>query len=294
MRSVARRVFRALVAILTRRKGVDGKAGRSGTRPTRRPRLSPGALEAQTALVRRQLVGDAIRPALSRHPPTQRRIFERRADPQAGPRAGYRWGQSPGDKAEDPSPRTPTPDTLPDRPPPALDDDRSRREDEREVRRFRQIRRTVEAEASGAATPAPSRLSPEAVESQAALVRQQLQRDAEARAHERRRRTPLRNRTRIGPLREGLRPRPNLPQRDRRVDYLVTAGFIVAAVIVGGLTRLDVYDYSGLPWMLAAGLAAVLVGLLIFDYRRWHGSFPVRFTRLGTVTALIFLSASHR
>ena len=72
------------------------------------------------------------------------------------------------------------------------------------------------------------------------------------------------------------------------MDYLVTAGFVTAAVIVGGLTRLDLYDYSGLPWILAAGLAAVLVVLLVLDYRRWYGSFPVRFTQTSMVVSLIF------
>ena len=79
-----------------------------------------------------------------------------------------------------------------------------------------------------------------------------------------------------------------MPKRDPRVDYLVTAGFIAAAVIVGGLTRLDAYNDSGLQWILATGLAAALVVLLVLDYRRWYGSFPIRFTRTGMVVGLIF------
>ena len=126
------------------------------------------------------------------------------------------------------------------------------------------------------------------MESQAALVRKQAQHDAEARAEERPHRTPLRNRTRIGPLRGILKPKANLPNRDPRVDYLVTAGFIAAAVIVGGLTRLDAYNDSGLQWILATGLAAALVVLLVLDYRRWYGSFPIRFTRTSMVVGLIF------
>ena len=92
----------------------------------------------------------------------------------------------------------------------------------------------------------------------------------------------------MGPLRGILRPRPHLPKRDPRVDFLVTAGFITAALVIGGLTRLDLYDYSGLPWILAALLAATLVTVLVLDFRRWHGSFPVRLTRLGMVSGLVF------
>lgn len=169
-----------------------------------------------------------------------------------------------------------------------MDDDRERNAAEREVRRFRQARRAAEAKASTAADRPGPRLSPEAQEAQAARVRQQLQRDAETRAHDRPHRTPLRNRTRIGPLEGIRRAQARLPGRDRRVDYLVTAGFITAAVIVGGLTRLDVYNHSGLPWLLAAGLAAALVGLLVLDYRRWYGSFRIRFTRTSMVVGLIF------
>ncbi len=69
---------------------------------------------------------------------------------------------------------------------------------------------------------------------------------------------------------------------------LVTAGFIAAALLIGGLTRLDLYDYSGLPWLLAAGMAALLVALLILDNRRWSGSARVRVTRTGMAAGLVF------
>ena len=69
---------------------------------------------------------------------------------------------------------------------------------------------------------------------------------------------------------------------------LVTAGFITAAVLIGGLTRLDLYDYSGLPWLLAAAMAATLIALLILDNRRWSGSARVRVTRTGMVAGLVF------
>ncbi|MYA60247.1 MAG: hypothetical protein F4X40_06785, partial [Chloroflexi bacterium] len=119
-----------------------------------------------------------------------------------------------------------------------LNRDQARRRDEQEVRRFRQARRAVEAETSSTAESPESRLASDAVAAQAALVCEQSQRDAEARSSERPYRRPLRNRTRIAPL-EGIRKaRARLPERDPRVDHLVTAGFIAAAVIIGGLTRL--------------------------------------------------------
>ena len=304
MKSFVSRAFGALIAFLTNRPAVDveksasqvDKVERADAPAARRPaaqkqrsRLSPGALEAQDALARQQSRGDGAQLARPRRPaPRPRtRIFSVRASQHAGPRAGYRWGQASGDKTRDPSLRTPHPSVLPDRVRPAMHDDRVPRAAEREVRRFRRARRAAEAAAS-AGGPPESRLSPEAVEAQETLVREQSQRDAKARAQERPYRTPLRDRTRIGPL-EGIRQaQARLPKRDRRVDYLVTAGFITAAVIVGGLTRLDVYDYSGLPWILAAGLAAALISLLVLDYRRWYGSFRVRFTRMGMGAGLVF------
>ena len=157
--------------------------------------------------------------------------------------------------------------------------------DESEARRVRQARREGEAEASAAADVPQPRLAPEAVEAQAAHAREQSQRDAEARARERPYRRPLRNQTRIGPL-EGLRKsRARLPERDPRVDHLVTAGFIAAAVIIGGLTRLG---DGPLLVIIGAAFVAVLVAVLVVDYRRWHGSFPARFSRAGAVAGLTF------
>ena len=124
------------------------------------------------------------------------------------------------------------------------------------------------------------------MDAQAARAREQSQQDAEARAHERPFRRPLRNRTRIGPL-EGIRKAgARLPERDPRVDHLVTAGFIAAAVIIGGLTRLG---DGPLLVIIGASFAAVLVAVLVLDYRRWYGSFPARFTRAGAVAGLTFL-----
>jgi Tfp pilus assembly protein PilF len=207
--------------------------------------------------------------------------------------AGYSWGKSPGDRTRESTSRTLRQGIRPNRARPALNREQRRREDEREVRRYRQTRRAIEANAAELADSPESRLSHEALEAQNALAREQSQRDAETRAEERPYRRPLRDRTRIGPL-EGIRQaQARLPRRDPRVDYLVTAGFITAAVVVGGLTRLEVYNHSGLPWLLAAGLAAGLVGLLVLDYRRWYGSFRIRFTRMGMVAGLtIFIGVT--
>jgi len=201
----------------------------------------------------------------------------------SGPRAGYRWGKSHGDLARETSSRPPTPRVRPDRARPALSEDQLRRQNERDIRRFRQRRRGIEAEAAESTDPSESRLSREALEAQSALVRDQMKQDARSRARERPYRTPLRNRTRIGPLRGVLKPRAQLPERDRRVDLLVTVGFIAAAVIIGGLTRLG---DGPLLVIIGAAFAAVLVAVLVLDYRRWYGSFPVRFTRAGAVAGL--------
>ena len=291
MRATARRVLGPLIALVTgwpvsdestdapgpgqptqadepppQRRAADGKPSR----------LSPGAEEAQAALVRGQLVHDAVQQALTRHPAVRRKRTARKASRSEG-------------HLTDDDPRRADGGTSRDLAWYERDDGRERREAELEARRVRQARREVAAAAS--AGQPKSRLSPAAVESQAALVRKQAQHDAEARAEERPHRTPLRNRTRIGPLRGILKPKANLPNRDPRVDYLVTAGFIAAAVIVGGLTRLDAYNDSGLQWILATGLAAALVVLLVLDYRRWYGSFPIRFTRTSMVVGLIFFIA---
>lgn len=288
--SLARRLFGPLIA-LVRGKTVgdpgadvseawqsaqdDASAPQRLADQRRQSRLSPGAEEAQAALVRRQLAHDAVEQALARHPAVRRQHSERRAARRAGQPEGYVRRRDIGGTRR----RSAWPEQ---------DDERERREAELEARRVRQARRAAAARASLAAEPAESRLSQEAREAQAALVREQAQRDAEARDRERPYRTPLRNRTRIGPLRGIAKAQANLPQRDPRVDYLVTAGFIAAAVVVGGLTRLDVYNHSGLPWLLAAVLAAGLVGLLALDYRRWYGSFRIRFTRTSMVVGLIF------
>ena len=207
---------------------------------------------------------------LARHPAVRRQRSERRATRRAGQRKDHGRRRDIGGIRR----RSAWPEQ---------DDERERREAEIEARRVRQARRAAEAEASLAAEPAESRLSQEAQEAQADLVREQLRRDADTRAEERPYREPLRNRTRIGPLRGILKPRPNLPQRDRRVDYLVTAGFIAAAVIIGALTRLG---DDPLLVIIGAAFAAVLVAVLVLDYRRWYGSFPARFTRGGAVAGL--------
>lgn len=290
VKSLARRILRPLVALVTgwpvrdesanaaeldhptppdeptpRRPTVDGKPSR----------LSSGAADAQAALVRRQLVQDALQQALTRQSAVRRQRPATKDSRRAGQHADHdRRRTVRGTRREL---------AWYER-----DDDRERREATLEARRARQARRAIEAAASEASNSTASRIAPEAVEAQRSLIRQQLQRDAEARAQDRPHRTPLRNRTRIGPLEGIRRAQARLPRRDPRVDYLITAGFITAAVIVGGLTRLDVYNRSGLPWIVAAGLAAVLVGLLAFDYRRWYGSFRIRFMRTSMVVGLIF------
>ena len=253
-----------------------------------RSRLSPGAAEIQDSLARQQLRGDAVERQRPRQIPSRRRTSRLRDTPRTGPRAGYRWGRAPGDRTRESTSRTPTPSVRPDRARPALSRDQARRSDEREVRRYRQTRRAIEAKAAEVTKPPESRLSSEALEAQDDLVREQARRDAETRAQERPFRQPLRDRTRIGPLRGILKPRPDLPTRDPGLDMLVTAGFITAAVLIGGLTRLDLYDYSGLPWLLAVALAAALIALLILDNRRWSGSARVRVTRTGMVAGLVF------
>ena len=303
MKPLARRLFGQLISLITGwpldNPGVDASepgrsaplGGRGSDQPDsrqRRSRLSSGATEIQAALARQQLRGDADERANPRHGPPRRRHVGPQARRRVGPRQGYSWGHSPGDMTRDPGPRTPNPRVLPDRARPVLSRDQARRRDELEVRRFRQARRAVEAETSSTADPPESRLASGALEAQAALVREQLQGDAEARAMDRPYRRPLRDRTRIGPLRGILKPRANLPTRDPRLDMLVTAGFIAAALLIGGLTRLDLYDYSGLPWLLAAGMAALLVALLILDNRRWSGSARVRVTRTGMAAGLVF------
>ena len=164
-----------------------------------------------------------------------------------------------------------------------LNRDQARRRDEQEVRRFRQARRAMEAETASAAEPRDSRLSKEAVEAQAALVRDQLQGDAAARAEERPYREPLRNRTRIGPVRGILRPRADLRQRDSRVDFLVTSGFVLAAILVGGFTRVDDEPFLVI---FAAAMTVGLIAALMLDYLRWYGSLPIRLTRAGAVSGL--------
>ena len=303
MKSLARRIFGSLIGLVTGWP-VDAPSGpgSDAAQPSRadqaqverppgqhpRSRLSPGAAEIQAELARRQLRGDAIERGRPRQVPQRRRTSRLRDTPRTGPRAGYSWGKSPGDRTRESTSRTPTPRFRPDRARPVLNRDQRRRSDEREVRRYRQTRRAIEAKAAELVDPPESRLSDEALDAQDALVREQSQRDAETRAEERPYRTPLRDRTRIGPLRGILKPRPNLPTRDPRLDMLVTAGFIAAALLIGGLTRLDLYDYSGLPWLLAAAMAATLVALLILDNRRWSGSGRVRITRTGMVAGLVF------
>lgn len=302
MKSLLRRLFGLLLSTITgwpidEPRGAEPAARRSAQADRQRPghaagrqqssRLSPGAAEIQASLARQQLRGDAVERERPRQIPSRRQTSRLRDTPRTGPRAGYRWGRAPGDRTRESTSRTPRPRVRPDRARPALSRDQARRSDEREVRRYRQTRRAIEAKAAEVSKAPESRLSPEAQEAQAALVREQLQRDAEARTQERPHRTPLRNRTRIGPLQGVLRPRANLPTRDPGLDMLVTAGFITAAVLIGGLTRLDLYDYSGLPWLLAAGLAATLIALLILDNRRWSGSARVRVTRMGMVAGLV-------
>lgn len=199
---------------------------------------------------------------------------------------GFGRRQSSADRTHGDASRNRGQAIRPDHARPVLRQDQAQRMDERDARRIRQTRREEEAEAEAASAEAPvSRLASEAVEAQAARAREQSQQDAEARAQERPFRRPLRNRTRIGPL-EGIRKaRARLPERDPRVDQLVTVGFIAAAVIIGGLTRLG---DGPLLVIIGASFAAVLVAVLVLDYRRWYGSFPARFTRAGAVIGLVF------
>ena len=246
-----------------------------------RSQRSSGATSGQTEL-HPQLSRADVEPGRPNQDPPRRSA--------SGPRSGYRWGGSPGDVSWDPSSPASTLGARPDRARPALNEEQARRRDERRVRRFRQTRRAVEAAVADTSNPPETRLSPEALEAQAALVREQTQRDAETRAQERPYRRPLRNRTRIGPLRGVLKPRASLPERDRRVDQLVTTGFIAAAVIIGGLTRLG---DGPLLVIIGAAFVAVLVAVLVLDYRHWYGSFPARFTRGGAVAGLaIFIGVT--
>jgi len=148
----------------------------------------------------------------------------------------------------------------------------------------------MDAESASTREARDSRLSAEAVEAQAALVREQLQRDAETRAEERPYREPLRNRTRIGPLRGILRRRVELPKRDPRADLLITAGFILAAILAGGFTRVDDEPFLVI---IGAAFTALLIAVLMLDYLRWYGSVPVRFTRAGAVVGLaVFIAVT--
>ena len=289
MKSIALRIFGPLIALVTGwpisdpdsdvpdagqptqadEPSPQRSAAQSPAADGKPSRLSPGAAEAQAALVRRQLAQDAVQQALARHPAVRRQRSARQASRHEGQRADYSHRRTVGG-------------TRRDIPWYEKDDGRERREAELEARRARQARREAEAAASG---QHESRLSADAVEAQAALVREQLQRDAEARAQARPTRQSLRNRTRMGPLQGIARAQARLPQHDVRVDDLVTAGIITAAVTIGALSRLG--DGAWLVAILGAA-AAVLVILLVFDYRRWHGSFPARATRIGAVAGLVF------
>ena len=88
----------------------------------------------------------------------------------------------------------------------------------------------------------------------------------------------------MGPLQGTVAAKARLPGHDVRVDDLVTAGIVTSAVAVGALTRLA--DGAGLIAILAAA-AALPVIVLVIDYRRWHGSFPARLTRIGAVAGLV-------
>ncbi len=284
MKSLVRRLFAPLISLVTgwpvsdldtdapgprlpkqsdepppQRQAVDGKPSR----------LSPGAENAQAAHVRRQLAQDAVQQALARHPAVRRQRSARQASRRAGQLADYGGRHTVGG-------------TRRDLPWDEEDDGRERREIELEARRARQARREAEAPAT---RQSESRLSNEAVEAQAALVREQLKRDAELRAQTRPTREPLRNRTRMGPLQGIARVKARLPGRDVRVDDIVTAGIVASAVAIGALTRLA--DGAWLIAILAAAAALPAIVLLI-DYRRWHGSFPARVTRIGAVGGLVF------
>ncbi len=289
MKSLALRIFGPLIALVTGWPISDpstdapgegqptqtcepsppGPAAQSPVADGKPSRLSPGATEAQAALVRRQLAHDAVQQALARHPAVRRQRSARQASRSEGQLA-------------DPGRRRTVGGTRRDLAWYERDDDRERREAELEARRARQARRDAEALAS---RQPESRLSAEAVKAQAALVREQLNRDAEARAQARPTRQSLRNRTRMGPLQGIARAHARLPRHDVRVDDLVTAGIVTTAVTIGALSRLG--DGAWLVATLGAA-AAVLVILLVFDYRRWHGSFPARATRVGAVAGLVF------
>ena len=89
----------------------------------------------------------------------------------------------------------------------------------------------------------------------------------------------------MGPLQGIARVKARLPGRDVRVDDVVTAGIVASAVAIGALTRLA--DGAWLIAILAAAAALPAI-VLVIDYRRWHGSFPARVTRIGAVAGLVF------
>lgn len=277
MKSLVRRLFAPLISLVTGWPVSDPVTDARGPRqptPSDEPppprqavdgkpsRLSPGAEDAQAAHVRRQLAQDAVQQALARHPAVRRQRAERQASRREG--------------------RLTLGGTRQDRAWYDRDEDRDRREAELEARRARQARRAAQASASG---QDESRLSAEALETQAALVREQLERDVESRAQARPTRQPLRNRTRMGPLQWRARVKARLPGPDVRVDDLVTAGIVTSAIAIGALTRL-----ADGAWLIAilAMAAALPVIVLVIDYRRWHGSFPARVTRLGALAGLVF------
>ncbi len=130
-------------------------------------------------------------------------------------------------------------------------------------------------------------LSAGALARQSALVREQLRRDAEARAGQQTRRTALRRGTRMGPVRVIGRtnrlPRP----RAHRLRWVVTVGAAAAAFALGGLTRLEAYDYSGVPFVIVAFGVVGLAILLLVDDWRWGGSTRVRLSRVSILVGLI-------
>jgi len=284
MKSLVRRRFAPLISLVTGWPVSVPDADAPGPRqptPSDEPpaqrqavdaepsRLSPGAEDAQAAHVRRQLAHDAVQQALARHPAVRRQRAERQAARREGQLADGGGQPTVGG-------------TRQARAWYERDDDRDRREAELEARRARQARRAAEASASG---QDESRISAEALETQAALVREQLERDVESRAQARPTRRPLRNRTRMGPLQRRVRLKARMPGRDVRVDDLVTAGIVTSAIAIGALTRL-----ADGAWLIAtlAAAAALPVFVLVIDYRRWHGSFPARITRIGAVAGLVF------
>ncbi|MDE2867366.1 MAG: hypothetical protein OXR64_06460 [Chloroflexota bacterium] len=118
-------------------------------------------------------------------------------------------------------------------------------------------------------------------------MREQLRRDAEARAGQQTRRTALRGGTRMGPVRVVGRTDRLPQQRAHRLRWLVTVGAAATAFALAGLTRLEAYDYSGVPFIIvASGVAVLAIGLLVGD-RRWGGSTRVRVSRGSILVGLI-------